>query len=324
MKLIASSSKYIRLQDLRKTADHYKYFCPHCGYKGTSVEAPTACEECKGSINPNDEMNVDKIEGCKCGGEYEMSRYCGAWVCMSCDDHRGLERCYCGWSKTSPGQGRQELEDMGETIEPDASSKAVKKQAQHNPTPPEVRCWLKDSPSVAVFVEADEISSLPEFQELLNSVMTPQEKVAKAKELALKVADDKWSEIRNKAEQEGIVIYPTYGFEMDLDIDRINWEALVTPMVEEAATKQTIKTANSTGLRAVRLHYADGSSSVSDINASVSDADVKTYFEGQTFDIGTWDKENLKKCVRVEFLKPEEYPTFALKQEQESDQATKG
>ena len=57
---------------------------------------------------------------CECGGEYVMNRYCGARVCITCDDHSGLERCFCGWSKTAPGYGRQELEEMGETIEEEA------------------------------------------------------------------------------------------------------------------------------------------------------------------------------------------------------------
>ena len=34
--------------------------------------------------------------------------YYGAYVCDECGAHRGLERCYCGWSVT---------EEMGETIE---------------------------------------------------------------------------------------------------------------------------------------------------------------------------------------------------------------
>ena len=48
--------------------------------------------------------------------EYTFSRYCGARVCDDCDDHRGLDRCYCGWSR-SGGNGRAELEEMGETID---------------------------------------------------------------------------------------------------------------------------------------------------------------------------------------------------------------
>jgi hypothetical protein len=53
----------------------------------------------------------------KCEHEYLFNHYCGAYVCHNCIDHKGLERCYCGWSKTSPGRGREELIEMGETIE---------------------------------------------------------------------------------------------------------------------------------------------------------------------------------------------------------------
>lgn len=51
-------------------------------------------------------------------GHMEFSRYCGVKVCSNCDYHKGLARCYCGWS-LSGGNGRQELEDMGEQIEDD-------------------------------------------------------------------------------------------------------------------------------------------------------------------------------------------------------------
>lgn len=47
---------------------------------------------------------------------YEFVDYCGAHVCTECGDHRGLARCYCGWSQTDPGRGREELIEMGETI----------------------------------------------------------------------------------------------------------------------------------------------------------------------------------------------------------------
>jgi hypothetical protein len=53
--------------------------------------------------------------------DYEFYAYCGAWVCPECNDHRGLERCYCGWSRTSPGQGRRELEESGEVIDSEDS-----------------------------------------------------------------------------------------------------------------------------------------------------------------------------------------------------------
>ncbi len=65
--------------------------------------------------DPGDDREADR---CECGGEYEFSRYCGCRVCDSCDDHKGLARCYCGWS-ASGGDGRAELEDMGERIEED-------------------------------------------------------------------------------------------------------------------------------------------------------------------------------------------------------------
>lgn len=45
--------------------------------------------------------------------------YCGAYVCQECGHHLGLARCYCGWSITDPGRGREELTDMGETIDPE-------------------------------------------------------------------------------------------------------------------------------------------------------------------------------------------------------------
>ena len=53
---------------------------------------------------------------CKCGGILVFSRYCGADVCLICDNHKGLARCFCGWS-LSGANGREELEAMGETIE---------------------------------------------------------------------------------------------------------------------------------------------------------------------------------------------------------------
>lgn len=55
---------------------------------------------------------------CKeCGGQMDLSKTCGAYVCHECGDHEGLERCFCGFSRTDPGRGREELEEMGETID---------------------------------------------------------------------------------------------------------------------------------------------------------------------------------------------------------------
>jgi hypothetical protein len=61
---------------------------------------------------------AEQIEKCSCGGEYERSSGCGVKVCDTCGDHKGLARCYCGWSANG-GNGRAELEEMGETIDPD-------------------------------------------------------------------------------------------------------------------------------------------------------------------------------------------------------------
>lgn len=53
-----------------------------------------------------------------CDGVMSWSRGCGAFVCDVCDTHKGLCRCYCGWS-ASGGDGYRELEEMGEQIEDD-------------------------------------------------------------------------------------------------------------------------------------------------------------------------------------------------------------
>ena len=53
----------------------------------------------------------------ECGGPMDPSPYCGVLVCCECGHHDGLARCYCGWS-ASGGDGRRELEELGEVIEP--------------------------------------------------------------------------------------------------------------------------------------------------------------------------------------------------------------
>lgn len=55
---------------------------------------------------------------CPCGGEYQLNNYCGAHVCCECYNHKGLTRCYCGWSESGEN-GRRELEELGETIDPE-------------------------------------------------------------------------------------------------------------------------------------------------------------------------------------------------------------
>jgi hypothetical protein len=45
--------------------------------------------------------------------DHVLDTFCGAKVCQVCDDHLGLARCYCGWSR-SGGDGLRELVEMGE------------------------------------------------------------------------------------------------------------------------------------------------------------------------------------------------------------------
>lgn len=60
---------------------------------------------------------MEKTMKCDCCGKTaRFSRYCAAFVCEDCGAHVDLVRCYCGWS-ASGGNGREELEEMGETIE---------------------------------------------------------------------------------------------------------------------------------------------------------------------------------------------------------------
>jgi hypothetical protein len=62
----------------------------------------------------------DKYHRGRCAvGKHEypdkMSRTCGAFICIHCGWHKGLVRCFCGWS-ASGGDGRRELIEMGETL----------------------------------------------------------------------------------------------------------------------------------------------------------------------------------------------------------------
>lgn len=40
----------------------------------------------------------ETILKCSCGSEYNFSKYCGAYVCKKCGDHRNLNNCFCGWN----------------------------------------------------------------------------------------------------------------------------------------------------------------------------------------------------------------------------------
>jgi len=50
--------------------------------------------------------------------EFYFSSYCGVNICIICESHKELARCYCGWSALG-GDGYQELMEMGEQIEED-------------------------------------------------------------------------------------------------------------------------------------------------------------------------------------------------------------
>ena len=62
-----------------------------------------------------DHNAVTDAEECKHVTRF-FSRTCAAKICSECDDHEGLDRCWCGWSKTG-GNGYTELSEMGETME---------------------------------------------------------------------------------------------------------------------------------------------------------------------------------------------------------------
>lgn len=53
-----------------------------------------------------------------CGGNCTFDDHCGARICDDCGHHKGLTRCFCGWSETGE-DGREELLEMGEYIDDD-------------------------------------------------------------------------------------------------------------------------------------------------------------------------------------------------------------
>lgn len=54
-------------------------------------------------------------DGCSENDVLVYNAYCSATVCCKCNKHQTLTRCWCGWSE-SGGDGRKELEEMGEVI----------------------------------------------------------------------------------------------------------------------------------------------------------------------------------------------------------------
>jgi hypothetical protein len=66
-------------------------------------------------------MSERDLGKCGCGEKFEredFSSSCGAYVCYQCGNHKGLAKCYCGWS-ASGGDGYRQLIEDGETIEGD-------------------------------------------------------------------------------------------------------------------------------------------------------------------------------------------------------------
>lgn len=49
---------------------------------------------------------------------YYFNQYCGIEVCEECGYHKGLARCFCGWS-ISGRDGYTELLEYGEIVDPD-------------------------------------------------------------------------------------------------------------------------------------------------------------------------------------------------------------
>lgn len=96
-------------------SDEEGWFCLKCERRW-----PAHVNRCKCGMDRDEPRFPDGgpcgAEGCD--GRYTFSRGCGAYVCDECDDHKRLDRCYCGWSKNGRN-GLQELIEMGETIDPD-------------------------------------------------------------------------------------------------------------------------------------------------------------------------------------------------------------
>lgn len=85
-----------------------------------SVKTCERCEVPFGKDGHCPECGREKPERCSCGSYYpqRIDRSCGAYVCDSCGDHKGLSLCYCGWSKHGT-DGYRELIEIGETIDED-------------------------------------------------------------------------------------------------------------------------------------------------------------------------------------------------------------
>ncbi len=54
-------------------------------------------------------------------------------------------------------------------------------------------------------------------------------------------------------------------------------------------------------LDSVKVTFANGDVIITDYNAAVSREEVAKYYFGKVFDVGVYPRENLQKCVKIEF-----------------------
>lgn len=79
-----------------------------CGFRAWQHTRPEALD---GGDGPTyfhiikDQHTIDYYFPPPCRHVYpdEMSSYCGAHICVHCGHHKGLARCYCGWT-SRPGE----------------------------------------------------------------------------------------------------------------------------------------------------------------------------------------------------------------------------
>jgi len=104
--------------------------CHDCGTERPDWGSRTNCSRCGAGLDWNcvaehqcntpqakRKPHVHTYEQ-KPGGERRMDANCGAYVCLDCNDHDGLARCYCGWARDG-GDGVAQLRAEGENVEDD-------------------------------------------------------------------------------------------------------------------------------------------------------------------------------------------------------------
>ena len=104
--------------------------CHDCGTERPDWGSRTNCSRCGAGLDWNcvaehqcntpqakRKPHVHTYEQ-KPGGERRMDANCGAYVCLDCNDHDGLARCYCGWASDG-GDGVAQLRAEGENVEDD-------------------------------------------------------------------------------------------------------------------------------------------------------------------------------------------------------------